>query len=75
MEWSLTLAAQGQLATDSLSQTVHPVPAPFSVRELATRRIRLGTRSQKEMLLSRGNAINYIKHISFKDTSLFYNKV
>lgn len=38
--------------------TVHPVPAPFSVRALHTSRIRLGTSSQKEMLFRRGKAIS-----------------
>ena len=38
--------------------TVHPVPAPFSVSELATSRIRLGTRSQKLILFSLGKAIS-----------------
>lgn len=38
--------------------TVHPVPAPFSVSELATSRIRLGTSSQKLILFSLGNAIS-----------------
>jgi len=46
------------LILNGLSPTVHPVPLPPSVSELATRRIRLGTRSQKLILLSLGNAIS-----------------
>ena len=51
------------LITDGISlfiHTVHPVPAPCSTKALASSRIREGGSSQKEMLFSRGNAINYI---------------
>lgn len=43
---------------NGINPTVQPVPAPFSVSELATSRIRLGTSSQKLILLSLGNAIS-----------------
>ena len=38
--------------------TVHPVPAPFSTRELNNNNINEGGNNQNEMLLSLGNAIS-----------------
>lgn len=45
---------------DSGGYTVHPVPAPCSTKALLSSRISEGGRSQKEILLSRGKAINFI---------------
>lgn len=42
------------------SSTVHPVPAPFSTNELTNNNTSEGGSNQKLILLSRGNAINYI---------------
>jgi len=52
---------------DGISSTVHPVPAPCSTKALASSRISEGGSSQNEMLFSRGNAINIIYIIQFKE--------
>ena len=60
---------------DSLSLlTVQAVPAPCSTKALASRRIRLGISSQKEILFRRGNAINYInlKNKLFLRTEFYF---
>jgi hypothetical protein len=44
--------------TNSISSTVHPVPAPFSTNALASSRIREGGSSQNEILFNRGKAIS-----------------
>lgn len=46
------------ISANSISFTVHPVPAPFSTNALANSRISDGGNSQKEMLFNRGNAIS-----------------
>jgi len=43
---------------DKGGYTVHPVPAPTSTNALLKSRIRLGGKSQKLILFSRGNAIS-----------------
>lgn len=52
-------------------QTVHPVPAPFSTRLLAKRRVNEGGRSQKLILFIRGKAISGAP--SIKGTNQFPN--
>lgn len=49
-----------QINMNGINPTVQPVPAPFSVRALHISSTRLGTSSQNEILLRRGNAINAI---------------
>jgi hypothetical protein len=49
--------------TNSISSTVHPVPAPFSTNALASSRIREGGSSQNEILFNRGKAINILLQI------------
>ena len=43
---------------DSLSLTVHPVPAPFSTNALNNNKINEGGNNQNEMLFNLGNLCN-----------------
>jgi hypothetical protein len=51
-------------------ETVHPVPAPFSTKALATNRIKEGGNNQNEILFNRGKAINFIINSLFKKNFL-----
>ena len=42
---------------DSLSLTVHPVPAPFSTKELTNNKINEGGNNQNDMLFNLGNLL------------------
>lgn len=50
------------------------IPAPFSTNELRSNKINEGINNQNEMLLSLGNAINYINGRLFKSYLLIITK-
>jgi len=43
---------------DSISHTVHPVPAPFSTNALKSRSSNEGGNNQKDTLFNRGNQLS-----------------
>lgn len=58
--------------SDSLSLTVHPVPAPFSTNALNNNKISEGGNNQNEMLFNLGNLCN--KYFgTYKD--YFFNQI
>jgi hypothetical protein len=48
------------LGSNSISSTVHPVPAPFSTKALNNNKANEGGNNQNEILFNRGNAINCV---------------
>lgn len=46
-----------KISANSISSTVHPVPAPFSTNELTSSKISEGGNNQKEILFNLGNQI------------------
>lgn len=54
----LTITAPIKISQNSITFTVHPVPAPFSTNELNNSKISEGGNNQKEILFNLGKAIS-----------------